>query len=72
MGSWAIAEILGLDGDALRIELAGQGRGILAALDVGDLCGGEGYHLVFRAVSKCDVKIVKVAPGGAHDKCTDS
>ena len=58
---------LGVDRDALGIELAGQGRGILAAFDVRDLGGGEGDDLVVGIVAEEGVEVVEVAPGGAHD-----
>ena len=58
---------LGLDRDALGIELAGQDRGILAALDVRDLRRREGDDPVVGVVTEVGVEVVEVAPGGAHD-----
>ncbi len=37
--------VLVLDGNAVGVEIAGQLGGVLAAVDVGDLGGGEGHDL---------------------------
>ncbi len=59
--------LLGVDGDAVGIELSGQDGRILAALDVGDLRSREGHNLEIRIVPEVGVEIVEIASGGAHD-----
>src|SRR5205823_12455716 len=56
------------DGDALRIPRAGEGGGILATLDAGDLGGGEGDDLNRRVIAENDVEVVEVPSGGPHDQ----
>jgi hypothetical protein len=55
------------DGDALGIERTGQGRGVAAVGDTGDLGRGEGHHLGGGIVPIRDVEVVEVAAGGPHD-----
>src|ERR1035437_5955218 len=57
-----------VDRDAVRVELPGQGRRVLAVVDVGDLGGREGYDLVVLVVAKVSVEVVKVAACGSHDQ----
>ena len=58
---------LGVDGDAVRIELSGQDGRILAAFDVGNLGGREGHDLEVRVVPEVGVEIVEIPARGAHD-----
>jgi len=61
----------GVNGDSGGIEPASQFRRVGAPLDIGDLRGGEGDHLVIRVVAEENVEVVKIAPGGAHDQSAD-
>ena len=59
--------LLGINGDAVRIELAGQDGRILAALNVGNLGCRKRDHLEIRVVPEVGVEIVEIPSGGAHD-----
>src|SRR3990170_3489518 len=61
---------LGEDWDPLGIELAGQLGRVDTPLDVRDLSGGEGDHLVILIVAEVHVEVVEVATGGPHDQYT--
>jgi len=61
----------GQNRDALRIQRAGQRRGVLPVVDVRNLRGGEGDDVVAGIAAIDDVEIVEIAPGGAHDDGTD-
>ncbi len=58
---------LGFNGNPLRIQRSCQRRGIAATVDVGDLGGREGHHLIIGVIAEEDVEVVKIAPGGTHD-----
>ncbi len=58
---------LRVDGNALRVERARQRRRIAAAVDIGDLRGGEGDDACAFVLAKDSVEIVKIAAGGAGD-----
>src|SRR3989304_1906255 len=61
---------LGVDRDPLGIELAGQLARVDPPLDVGDLSGREGDHLVILIVAEVHVEVVEVATCGPHDQYT--
>src|SRR5208337_397823 len=54
--------------DAIWIQLARQLRGITAAINVGNLCGGESYDVKFGIISENYVEVVKVAASGSQDQ----
>src|SRR5208337_4700492 len=54
--------------DAVRIQLARQLRGITAAIDVRNLCGGESYDVEFGVVSENYVEVVEVTASGSQDQ----
>ena len=58
---------LGFNGNAFRVERAGERGGVAPPINIGDLCGRKGHHLIISVVAKEDIEIVKVAPGGAHN-----
>ncbi len=57
-----------IDGNAFRIELAGQLWWVQPPFDVWDLGGRKGHHFISLATAKERIKVVKVAPSGAHDQ----
>src|SRR5690606_3893928 len=59
--------LLGHDGNPLGIQRPREGRGVYAALDVGDLRGRKGHHPVGGIVPVDDVEVVEVPPRSAHD-----
>jgi hypothetical protein len=58
---------LGVDGDALGIELARQSGRVPAAVDVGDLGRGERHHATGGLVAIHPVEVVEITAGGADD-----
>ena len=59
-----------VNGNSVRVSLACQLRRIPAAIDVGNLGGGEPHHLKVGVTPVEDVEVVEVAPGGAKDQYT--
>ena len=57
-----------VDGDALGIQLPRERRGILAALDVGDLGGRERHDPIFGVVPEISVEVVEIPSGGSQDE----
>ncbi len=55
------------DRDAVGIAGAGEFGREPAAVDAGNLRGGEGDDLDGRIVAQRDEEVVEVAPGRAHD-----
>jgi hypothetical protein len=60
-----------LDGDALGIVRPGQRSRVAPAVDVGNLRGREGDHIVGGIVPVDAVEVVEIAPGGAQDDDLD-
>ncbi len=64
------------DRNTAGIERPGELRGIRPALDVRDLGGSEGHHLVVLVVAIQTVEVMKIAPSRTHDDdlgpCHDS
>ena len=58
---------LGDDRDPVRVALAGEDRGIVAAVDVGDLGRREGDDPVCRIAPEEGVEVVEVPAGCAED-----
>ena len=59
---------LGIDADALRIEiLAGEFLRIHAVVNAGDLLGGEGHHVVVLVVTEKGVEVVEVTTSSTDD-----
>ncbi len=59
--------LLGTDGDAFGVQLAGQGGGIHFSFDSGNLRGSEGDDVVMVVVAEEDVEVVKIPPRRPHD-----
>lgn len=57
-----------VDRDTVGVELAGELGRVLAAVDVGDLGGGESDDLELLVVAEVGVEVMEVASGGAHDE----
>ena len=58
---------LGINWDALRIMLSGQGGRIETPGNIRDLRGGKGQHLVLRPFAEEHIEVVKVATCRTHD-----
>ena len=63
--------LFGADRNSLGIEAARQFGGEDATLDIRDLRGGEGHHLVVLVAAKEGVEVVEVASSGPHDDRLD-
>ncbi len=62
-----VERVLGNDGNAVRVEGAGQFSGIHAPVDARNLGGGEGHDLGLRIVAVDHVEVVEVPPSRPHD-----
>ena len=67
VGDQVVQLAFGHDRDALRVELACQFRGVPPVLDIGNLGGRKGDHLVIGVVAEKDIKVVKIAAGCSED-----